>query len=76
MNDRSQKAPLGSSARWRSLPSAVLGDMVNAEPLSGGAVNDIWRLTLANGTRLVLKGFARTPSDLFPVEAEGLLAPS
>ncbi|WP_405731731.1 fructosamine kinase family protein [Streptomyces sp. NBC_01537] len=61
-------------ARWKGLPSAVLADVTDAEPLSGGAVNDVWRLTLAGGTRLVLKGSAQVPSDLFPFEADGLRA--
>ncbi|MPY48018.1 hypothetical protein [Streptomyces acidicola] len=59
MNDPDQEVHLGGSGRnaqRKSLPSAVLDDVVDAEPLSGKAVNDVSRLTLADGTRLVLKG--------------------
>jgi fructosamine-3-kinase len=64
MNDR--------DPAWKSLPSAVIADVAEAEPLSGGAVNDVWRLTLTDGTRRVLKGSARVPADLYSLEAEGL----
>lgn len=46
--------------------------MVDAQPLSGGAVNDVWRLILADGTAYVLKGSLRAPVGPFPPEAEGL----
>ncbi|MFI6933790.1 fructosamine kinase family protein [Streptomyces sp. NPDC050287] len=60
------------NAQWKSLPSALIPDVVDAEPLSGGAVNDVWRLTLADGTAYVLKGSVRAPATLFPLEAAGL----
>jgi fructosamine-3-kinase len=59
---------------WKNLPSAVLAEVADAEPLTGGAANDVWRLTLADGTRLVLKGSAGVPPDLYVREAEGLRA--
>jgi len=62
------------NALWKSLPSAVIPDVVDAEPLSGGAVNDVWRLTLADGRAYVLKGSVDAPPDLFPLEAAGLRA--
>lgn len=62
------------NALWESLPSAVVPRVVDAEPLSGGAVNDVWRLTLDDGTEYVLKGSADAPADLFPLEAAGLRA--
>ncbi|MEU6254381.1 fructosamine kinase family protein [Streptomyces sp. NPDC047043] len=54
------------------MPSAVVPNVVEAEPLSGGAVNDVWRLTLADATSYVLKGSLDAPADLFPLEAAGL----
>ncbi|SEG92261.1 Fructosamine-3-kinase [Actinacidiphila yanglinensis] len=57
-----------------SLPSGVLADVVDAEPLGGGAANDVWRLTLAGGTRLVLKASTGVAPDLYIREAEGLRA--
>lgn len=60
------------NARWESPPSAVLPRVVDAQPLSGGAVNDVWRLILADGTAYVLKGSLRAPVGPFPPEAEGL----
>jgi fructosamine-3-kinase len=62
------------NARWKSLPSAVVPSVVEAESLSGGAVNDVWRLMLADGTPYVLKGALDAPADLFRREAEGLEA--
>ncbi|MER5214966.1 fructosamine kinase family protein [Streptomyces sp. NPDC002838] len=59
---------------WKSLPSAVVPSVVDAEPLSGGAVNDAWRLTLADGSAYVLKGSVDAPAGLFPLEAAGLRA--
>ena len=44
------------------------------EPLTGGAANDVRRLTLADGTRLVRKGSDQVPIGLFAHEAEGLRA--
>ncbi|MFE2040301.1 fructosamine kinase family protein [Streptomyces sp. NPDC059477] len=55
-----------------SLPSAVAADVVGAEPLTGGVANDVWRLTLADGSHLVLKGTSNAPATLFPIEAQGL----
>ncbi|TDC76437.1 fructosamine kinase family protein [Streptomyces hainanensis] len=60
--------------KWKTLPSAVVADVVAAEPLTGGMANDVWRLTLTDGSRLVLKGSSRAPADLFPLEVEGLRA--
>ncbi|MEV0486025.1 fructosamine kinase family protein [Streptomyces sp. NPDC050508] len=62
------------NARWKNLPSAVLPRVVDALPLSGGAVNDVWRVTLADGTAYVLKGSLHAPAGLFPLEAAGLRA--
>ncbi|WP_322724994.1 fructosamine kinase family protein [Streptomyces spongiae] len=62
------------TALWKSLPSAVVPGTVDAEPLSGGAVNDVWRLSQADGTTYVLKGSLDAPPDLFPLEAAGLRA--
>lgn len=59
---------------WKSLPSDVVPDVVDAEPLSGGAVNNVWRLTLDDGRAYVLKGSVDAPPDLFPLEAVGLRA--
>ncbi|MFE4668228.1 fructosamine kinase family protein [Streptomyces sp. NPDC056716] len=56
----------------RSLPGAVVADVVGAESLTGGMAHDVWRLTLADGSHLVLKGSPRAPATLFPFEAEGL----
>lgn len=62
------------NALWKSLPSAVVPRVVDAEPLAGGAVNDVWRLTLDDGTEYVLKGSLDAPADLFPLEVAGLRA--
>ncbi|NEB73784.1 fructosamine kinase family protein [Streptomyces sp. SID14478] len=62
------------SAHWRTVPSAVLADVVDAEPLQGGAVNDVWRLTLTDGSRTVLKCTAGELPGLYAHEAEGLRA--
>jgi fructosamine-3-kinase len=61
-------------ARWRSLPSTLLAEAVEGEPLTGGAANEVWRVTLADGTRYVLKGSDEVPPGLFAHEAEGLRA--
>ncbi|MDT0484627.1 MULTISPECIES: fructosamine kinase family protein [Streptomyces] len=60
--------------RWQSLPSSVVPHVADAVPLSGGAVNDVWRLTLDDSTTYVLKGSTDAPADLFPLEAAGLAA--
>ncbi|MFF0160626.1 fructosamine kinase family protein [Streptomyces sp. NPDC005263] len=62
------------NALWKRLPSAVVPSVVAAEPLAGGAVNDVWRLTLADGKAYVLKGSVDAPADLFPLEVDGLRA--
>ncbi|MEW2402494.1 fructosamine kinase family protein [Streptomyces sp. NPDC046862] len=62
------------NALWKRLPSTVVPRVVEAATLSGGAVNDVWRLTLDDGTEYVLKGSADAPADLFPLEAAGLRA--
>lgn len=62
----------GGCEPWRGLPSAFVGEAVADEPLSGGAVNDVRRLTLADGTRVVLKSSEQAPPDLYAQEAEGL----
>lgn len=62
----------GGCEPWWGLPSAIVGEVVADEPLSGGAVNDVRRLTLADGTRVVLKSSEQAPPDLYAQEAEGL----
>jgi fructosamine-3-kinase len=57
------------------LRAAGLDDtLAGAEPLSGGVVNDVWRVTWPDGTRRVLKHAAGAPPGLFRAEAEGLAA--
>lgn len=62
------------TALWKSLPSAAVASAVDVEPLSGGAVNDVWRLSLADGMTYVLKGSLDAPPGLFAQEAAGLAA--
>lgn len=50
----------------------ILDEVVDEEPLTGGAANDVWRVTLAGGTRLVLKRSADVVTDRFASEADGL----
>ncbi|WP_327070537.1 fructosamine kinase family protein [Kitasatospora sp. NBC_01250] len=66
--------PVAEGERWSGYDSAYLGDVVHAEPLSGGAAHDVRRVTLKDGTRLVVKASDRVPPDMFPIEAEGLAA--
>ncbi len=75
MSDPAQVPQAGRrapGARWRTVPSAVVADVVDAEPLSGGAANEVWRLTLGDGTRLVLKSSAGQRPGLYAHEAQGL----
>lgn len=58
--------------RWAGVPSGVLEQVVDSEPLRGGEANDVWRLTLMDGTRVVLKSSEEVPPGLYPCEAEGL----
>ena len=59
--------------RSPGLPSALLDEVVDQEPLTGGAANEVWRVTLAGGTRHVLKRSAGV-TDRFVSEADGLRA--
>lgn len=62
----------GMAKRWQDLPSAYAGEVVTGEPLEGGAANDVWGLTLADGTRYVVKASDGVAPDLYAQEAEGL----
>jgi fructosamine-3-kinase len=46
--------------------------VTSVQPLSGGAIADVWLISYADGRQVVGKTVAGVPADLFAVEAEGL----
>ncbi len=64
----------------KELPNTVIdwlreqgwGEVTRAEPLSGGDISMVRRLTLPSGRSAVLKTNPAVPSDFFACEAEGL----
>jgi fructosamine-3-kinase len=53
--------------------AAGLGDaLVEASPVSGGSINDAWRLQLESGRRVFVKSRAGAPEAEFEAEAAGL----
>jgi len=76
MDELDDAAPAGRpwqrSPRLPALPGSLLAAAVDGEPLSGGAANDVWLVTLADGTRVVLKCSDGVDPGLFASEAEGL----
>jgi fructosamine-3-kinase len=55
-----------------ALPGSALIGAAEVEPLTGGAANDVWRVRLADGRRMVLKCSDRVDPALYPCEADGL----
>jgi fructosamine-3-kinase len=53
-------------------PVMLLDQIVDRVPLSGGAANEVWAVTLADGRQLVLKASASVDPGVFPSEADGL----
>ncbi len=51
-----------------------LGNLVRAEPLGGGSINQVSRLLLDRGQPLILKENPNAPEDFFNAEAAGLQA--
>jgi fructosamine-3-kinase len=47
-------------------------DAADVTPLTGGAVNSVWQVTRADGSRLVIKATAGAPAGMFTAEAAGL----
>jgi fructosamine-3-kinase len=72
MGSRQEQAAPGE--RWSSYDSAYLGEVVHAEPLSGGAAHEVRRVTLKDGSRFVVKVSDRVAPDMFAIEAQGLAA--
>jgi hypothetical protein len=48
--------------------------VVEAEPLTGGMANAAWRVTLADGRTVVVKGGRSNPDGFFDHEVESLRA--
>jgi fructosamine-3-kinase len=63
---------LSDDASFPDVPSVLPAEVVHSEPLAGGAANDVRRLTLADGSRVVLKVSDGASPGLFACEAEGL----
>ncbi|MDB4959361.1 MAG: Ribulosamine/erythrulosamine 3-kinase potentially in protein deglycation [Myxococcales bacterium] len=52
---------------------AVFGDPIaSIDPISGGDINDAYRVRLADGRRVFVKSHDGAPADLFAAEAAGL----
>jgi fructosamine-3-kinase len=48
------------------------GQIASVQPLSGGAVADVWLVTRIDGSRVVAKSLAGADDDVLPIEADGL----
>jgi fructosamine-3-kinase len=58
---------------WRDELAAALGDRLGAAtPVTGGDINDAFRVELARGGALFVKTHAAPPAGLFAAEAAGL----
>lgn len=57
-----------------TLSTGGWGDVKNIEPLGGGSINQVWRISFTEGKSLVLKYHARPPAGFFAAEAQGLAA--
>ncbi|WP_411139640.1 fructosamine kinase family protein [Streptomyces sp. x-80] len=64
--------PQPQEKSWSDYRSARLDQVLRAEALSGGFANQVWRATLRDGSRVVVKTAQDPAPDLFAVEAEGL----
>jgi len=62
----------GTRAAWRTELAATLGAVARAEPITGGDINDAWRVELADGRRIFVKTHASPPPGLYIAEAAGL----
>jgi len=58
---------------WKTELAAAIGDrIVGAEAVSGGDINDAYRVSLPGGRELFVKTHAHPPPGMFPAEARGL----
>jgi fructosamine-3-kinase len=57
----------------RAVAQALGAEVAAARALSGGDINDAFRVDLADGRRVFVKVNARAPRDMFAAEARGLL---
>lgn len=64
---------LAPMERWRAeLVDAVGARIVRAEPVSGGDINDAYRVQLDDGRSCFVKTHARPPEGMYAAEAAGL----
>jgi fructosamine-3-kinase len=56
----------------RELAAALGADVTSAEPVSGGDINEAFRVRLADGRVVFVKSHSRAPSGMFAAEADGL----
>ncbi len=54
------------------LGAALGASVAEVRALSGGDVNDAWRVTLSDGRAVFVKTHEDAEADMFPLEAEGL----
>ena len=54
------------------LGAALGASVAEVRALSGGDINDAWRVTLSDGRALFVKTHEDAEADMFPLEAEGL----
>jgi fructosamine-3-kinase len=59
----------GTQAR---IESALGARVLQAKPVSGGDINDAWRIELSDGRRAFVKSNLTAPKGMFPAEAKGL----
>jgi fructosamine-3-kinase len=57
----------------RAVAGALGSEVVSESALSGGDINDAYRVTLADGRRVFLKCNVSAPRSMFPAEARGLV---
>jgi fructosamine-3-kinase len=57
---------------WRANVAAALGPIVRAEPVSGGEINEAFRVELADHRRVFVKTHHAPPPGMYAAEAAGL----
>lgn len=57
---------------WRRELESTLGTIVRTEPVHGGSINDVCRVTLADKRQVFVKTHAAPPPGMYAAEAHGL----